>query len=116
MNVAPSALPSSSVVAARPEGPAANETWSRCMRPFFPDGSRAADGGVRSVGRMWRRDAGMLERLAVAHQLGIAVGAHQGLELRPVGDVDGLHAHVRLGVRRAVPVEVGAAGTPAGAG
>src|SRR5687768_4662691 len=114
---APSALPKSSVVAARPEGPAANETWSRCMRPIlYRPVSGAVRRGRQSVRSVRCRHAGVLERLAVTRQLGVAVRSHERLELGAVGDVDRLHAHVRLGVRRAVPVEVGAARAPAGPG
>src|SRR6476620_3340349 len=54
-------------------------------------------------------------RLGADRQLGVGQRSHQLGELGGVGAVDGLAADVRLGVARAVPVEVVAARTPAAA-
>ena len=56
---------------------------------------------------------GVEVRLAAQHELGVALFAHERGELGAVAAVDRLGADVRLGVGRAVPVEVVATGAPA---
>ena len=51
--------------------------------------------------------------LAVADQFGVPLPPHQLHQLGLVGDEDRLQGDVRLGVARAVPVEVVPAGAPA---
>ena len=54
--------------------------------------------------------------LAAQHELGVALLAHEGGELGAVAAVDRLGADVRLGVARAVPVEVVPARVPSRGG
>src|SRR6478735_5615015 len=114
-NCSPSSGASREVVPTSPPGPAANTMWSRRIVDSHPAriraghrGSGRGRGGVQGE-RRTRAQVG----LAPAGQDVVPRLPHQRDQLGGVGLVDGLGADVRLGVARAVPVEVVPAGTPA---
>ena len=113
------------VVPASPPGPAAKTMWSRRMVDSHPTRDRRRTPGVGSARRqVERRRRGRVQRerrpraqvrLARRRQHVVRRLPHQRDQLGGVGEVDRLGADVGLGVARAVPVEVVAAGTPAAA-
>src|SRR3954462_9588683 len=113
-NCSPSSGASREVVPTSPPGPAANTMWSRRMVDSHPAricvGHRGSGRRRRGVQREGRTRAQM--GLAPGGQYVVPGLSHQRDQLGGAGLVDGLGADVRLGVARAVPVEVVPAGTP----
>ena len=101
----------------RRRSPAPSRATSRCPRTSPSASSTLAELQRRRGSAGWIASSGARRevRLAVADQLVVRRLAHQRDQLGPVGDVDRLRRDVRLGVARAVPVQVVAARAPAAA-